>query len=142
MEESKNLDIDIGQFLNGGPEAKWYRVPGYPKAEVQICNIKPSRRRDILKSCTRQRMRRGVLVTETDDDRLGRLLLEECVVGWKGIEHGGNDFPCNKENKILLDDHWAEFNTLWNAVLGNLTGLDEAMAEAELGNLPTGQTST
>lgn len=140
MGESKNLDI--GQFLNGGPDAKWYRVPGFPKAEVQIRNIKPSRRRQILKECTRQKMRRGTLITETDDDRLGRLLLEECVVDWRGIEYGDKEFLCNTENKILLDDHWAEFNTLWNAVLGNLTGLDEAMAEAELGNLSTGQTST
>lgn len=140
MGDQKNLDI--GKFLNGNPEAKWYHVPGFPNAEIQIRNIKPARRREILKACTRQRMRRGSMITETDDDRLGRLLLEECVIDWKGIEYGDDEFLCNKENKILLDDNWAEFNTLWNAVLGNLTGLDEAMAEAELGNLSSGQTST
>lgn len=142
MGELKKPNLDITQFLNGGPEAKWYRVPGYPNAEIQIQNIRPTRRRDILKSCTRSKMRRGVLLQETDDDKLGRLLLAECVVGWRGIEQGTEDFPCTPENKILLDDNWAEFNTLWNAVLGNLTGLDEAMAEAEMGNLPTGEDIT
>ncbi len=126
--------MDIGKILNGGPEGKWYSVPEADKVRVKIKNVKPSRRREIVKQCTRKRVIKGQYVTELNDDRLADILLKECVVEWEGIEHEGEPFPCNDDNKRILDENWPQFNSLWNVVIGELNSMDTAFEENELGN--------
>lgn len=134
--------MDIGTLLNGGPEGVWHPIPGAEGARVKIRNVRPKRRRELVLACTKKYMRRSQVVAEIDDLRLSDMLLQECVIEWEGIEHGGEPFPVTPENKRLLDDNWPEFSNLWNAVIGDVNAIDEQMAEAELGNLPTGQTSS
>lgn len=125
--------MDIGEILNGGPEAEWYTIPG-TEVKVQITSPKPSRRREIVRKATRFRMSRGQRVEWRDDEVLNRLLLDECVRGWKNIERDGGKFECTPENKIVLDENWDKFNALWNAVVGNLGAMEDALEEAERGN--------
>lgn len=126
--------MDIGNILNGGPEPEWYTVPG-TEAKVQIRNPKPSRRREIVRQATRTRMSRGQRVEILDNDKLNLLLLDECVRSWKNIEQDGEELECTMENKRLLDENWDKFNALWNAVVGSLGTMEDALEEAERGNL-------
>ena len=125
--------MDIGEILNGGPTAEWYTVPS-TEVKVQIRNPKPSRRREIVRQSTRSRMSRGQRIEWLDNDELNRLLLDECVLGWKNVEHNGEAFECTPENKRALDENWDKFNALWNAVVGNLGAMEDALEEAERGN--------
>ncbi len=125
--------MDIGDILNGGPAAEWYTVPG-TEVQVQIRNPKPSRRREIVRKATRVRMSRGQRVEFRDDDELNQLLLDECVLDWKNIERNGDKFECTPENRRALDENWDRFNALWNAVVGSLGAMEDALEEAERGN--------
>lgn len=125
--------MDIGEILNGGPVAEWYTIPG-TKVQVQIANPKPSRRREIVRKATRVRMARGQRTEWLDSDELNRLLLDECVLDWKNVERNGDKFECTSENRIALDENWGKFNALWNAVVGSLGAMEDALEEAERGN--------
>lgn len=125
--------MDIGNILNGGPEPEWYTVPG-TEVQVQIRNPKPSRRREIVRQATRTKMSRGQRAEILDNDKLNLLLLDECVRNWKNIEQNGEELECTTENKRLLDENWDKFNALWNAVVGSLGVMEDALEEAERGN--------
>ena len=125
--------MDIGEILDGGPAAEWYTVPG-TEVKVQIRNPKPSRRREIVRQATRVRMSRGQRIEWLDNDELNRLLLDECVLDWKNVERNGGKFECTPENRLALDENWDKFNALWNAVVGNLGAMEDALEEAERGN--------
>ena len=126
--------MDIGKFLNGEPEGEWYKMPNADGVSIRIRNLKPKERRSIVRSCTRRRVKRGAVIEETDDDKLNRLILNQCVVDWKGIEMDGAPLPVTEENKRLLDDNVSEFANLWNSVIGSANELDEAVMEEDLKN--------
>ena len=125
--------MDIGKILDGGPAAEWYTIPG-TEVQVQITSPKPSRRREIVRKATRVRMSRGQRTEWLDSDELNRLLLNECVLDWKNVERNGEKFECTSENKLALDENWGKFNALWNAVVGSLGAMEDALEEAERGN--------
>ena len=125
--------MDISEILSGGPEATWYTIPG-TAVQVQITSPKPSRRREIVSKATRVRMSRGQRTEWLDNDELNRLLLDECVLDWKNVERNGEKFECTSENKLALDENWGKFNALWNAVVGSLGAMEDALEEAERGN--------
>ncbi|KKL91581.1 hypothetical protein LCGC14_1893240, partial [marine sediment metagenome] len=87
------------------------------------------------RQATRTRMSRGQRVEILDNDKLNLLLLDECVRSWKNIEQDGEELECTMENKRLLDENWDKFNALWNAVVGSLGTMEDALEEAERGNL-------
>ena len=125
--------MDVGKILSGGPEAKWYTVPG-SKAEVQIAKLTPGTRREILKDSMRHRFLSGQRIEWTDWEQANDLFLEKSVVAWRGIEHEGAEYPCTPENKKALNANWTEFNELWNEIAGTTGARDKAREEAERGN--------
>lgn len=125
--------MDVGQILNGGPEAKWYTVPG-SEAQVQIAKLTPGKRREILKVAGRHRFLSGQRVEWTDWEQANDLFLEASVLAWRGIECEGSEYPCTPENKRALDANWSEFNALWDAIAGASGARDRAREEAERGN--------
>ena len=82
------------------------------------------------------------LTQDVNDQRLNELFIRECIVGWKNIEEDGESFPFSPENAILLDQHWPEFNALWNSVIEDLSTIAEEVQESELGNFESGEGST
>lgn len=134
--------VDIGQFLNGELEAKWYNIPGSSKARVQIRLLKPKRTRELTRICTQKGTRSGRARPYFDEDRYMDLLLDEAVVSWEAIEKDGEPLPVTRENKLLVDGVWPAFNTLWMTVLGVQSRVDEAYEEALQKNSPSGDDST
>ncbi len=126
--------MDIGKFLNGEPEGEWYKLPNTDDVSIRIRNLKPKERRSIVKSCTRKRVKRGAVIEEVDEEKLNRLILNKCVVDWRGLEMDGALMEVNEENKRLLDDNVSEFANLWNSVIGSANELDEAILETDLKN--------
>ena len=133
--------VDIAQFLNGDPEGVWYNVPGAPKAEVRIKLIKPKRQRELTAQCTSRRIARSRVMPELDEDKYMRLLLDEAIVDWRGIEQDGAALPVSFETKRLLDENWPAFSNLWMSVLGVQNRLDEAYEEALQKNSSSGEGS-
>lgn len=134
--------MDISQFLKEGHlDARWYKIPG-TEVEVQIRNLKPHRRSHFVRQCTIKKTKRGRLTQDVDDKRLNELYIRECIVGWKNIEDDGKPFPFSPENAILLDQHWPEFNALWNSVIEDLSTIAEEVQETEEGNSESGEGST
>ncbi len=134
--------MDISKFLKDDKlDAKWYRIAG-TEVEVQIRNIKPRRRSELIRSCTSQKVKRGRTDRKIDEDRLNELYIRECIVGWKGIQEGEQDFPFSPENAIELDRNWPEFNALWNDVIESLSATADAVEELDEGNSESGPTTT
>ena len=133
--------MDISTFVDGEPVARWHTIPG-TEVRVQIRIMKPRRRREMLRQCTRRRRRGGMAVDEVDNDRLLRMMLEYCVVDWKGIERNGQALPVTPENKRLLDDNWSEFAMLWNGVIGEEVALGDELDEEAAENLGSGQSTS
>lgn len=125
--------MDIGDILNDGPEAEWYTIPG-TEVQVQIANVKPGRRRELMRQATRVRFVRGQRIEWRDEEELGRLLLNEYVCDWKNIKRNGDEFPCTPENKNSLDYNWGEFSTFWNNIVAKFNATEEALEETERGN--------
>ncbi len=125
--------MDVASLFNEEPEGRWYKIPD-TEVTVQIRNLKPKMRRDIAKRCMRRKVKRGVVIEETDDFKVNDLALQYCVVDWKGIEDNGGDFPVTPENKRKLDDNWPEFANLWNQVIGQQNEIDQEIEEIEAKN--------
>lgn len=134
--------MDISQIINSDHLApKWYTIPG-TKVQVQIRNIKPHRRAALVRQCTTRKTKRGRLIQDVDDARLNELYVRECIVGWKGIEDDGKPYPFSEDNAVELDQHWPEFNALWNSVIEELSTTADAVEALEEGNSESGPTST
>ncbi len=125
--------MDVGEILNGGPKAEWFKVPG-SEAQIQITKLNPGQRREIGRKATRTRFVANQRIEWQATEEANRLLLDASVVGWKGIERNGEDFPCTPENKVALDNCWAEFSELWNAIAASNRAREMAREEAERGN--------
>ncbi len=134
--------MDISSFLKDDKlDAKWYRIAG-TEVEVQIRNIKPQRRSQLIRQCTTTKIKRGRTDKTIDDIRLNELYIRECIVGWKGIEEGKQDFPFSPENAIELDQNWPDFNALWNDVIESLSTTADAVEALEEGNSGSGPSTT
>lgn len=135
--------MDIGQLIdsNGEDTARWYKIPG-SDARVHIRQMKPKRLRELSRECSTRRLIRAQYVDDMNADQLQAKMLDETVLGLEKIEMNGQPMECTAENKLILFDNWTEFAALWNAVVARDTEIDQAMREAELGNLPTGAGST
>lgn len=125
--------MDVTSLFNEEPEGKWYKVPG-TEVTVQIRNLKPKMRREIVKRCMRRRVKRGAAIEETDDIKLNDLILQYCVQDWRGIEENGGDLPVTPENKRKLDDNWSEFAGLWNRVIEQQNETDQDIEEIDQKN--------
>lgn len=125
--------MDVADLFNEEPEGKWYKVQG-TEVTVQIRNLKPKMRREIVKRCMSRKVKRGTVIEETDDIKLNGLILQYCVQDWKGIQENGGDLPVTPENKRKLDDNWPEFANLWNQVIGQQNEVDEEIEEIEIKN--------
>ena len=127
--------FDIGHLKNE-TEAKWYPIPGAPKAQIRIKKLKPKARKELYAKYNHRHINRrtNTYIENFDNEGHQAALLLLSVVEWKGISKDEEEYPCNDENKRWLDDNWSEFNTLWSTVAGGLKELDDAMQAAELGN--------
>lgn len=125
--------MDVASLFNEEPEGRWYKVAD-TEVTVQIRNLKPKMRREIVKRCMRRKVKRGVIIEETDDIKLNDLILQHCVQDWRGIEENGGPLPVTPENKRKLDDNWPEFANLWNEVIGQQNEADREIEEIELKN--------
>lgn len=133
--------MDVGKLLSEGPQGKWYGIPN-SKARVQIRVPTPAERRKILDRATRKFRRRGQQEEVVNSELVNELLLKISIIDWEGIEQNGEPLPCSDENRVLLDDCWTEFSSLWNDVLGVATEVAQAEEEEETKNSPTGLGST
>lgn len=132
--------VDIASIVSNGEEhrTRWHVLPSTEGSEkparVQIRTLKPGEMKELGRKCLIRKMRRGQYTERIDNVRMSDLLLDKCIVGWENIEMDGTALEVNLKNKKLLDDNWAEFNALWNAVIGSDEEVDLAIAEAESGN--------
>lgn len=134
--------MDISKFLKDEKlDAKWYRIPG-TEVQVQIRNIKPARRSELIRQCTTTKIKRGRRDEKLDDIRLNELYIRECIVGWENIMDGEEPFEFSPENAVALDRNWPEFNALWNDVIENLSTTADAVEELDEGNLQSGPSTT
>lgn len=134
--------MDISKFLTDDKlDAKWYRIAG-TEVQVQIRNIKPRRRSELIRQCTSTKVKRGRTDRKIDEDRLNELYIRECVIGWKGIQEGDTDFEFSPENAVELDRNWPEFNALWNEVIESLSTTADAVEELDEGNSENGGSTT
>jgi hypothetical protein len=134
--------MDISKFLKDEKlDAKWYGIPD-TDVQVQIRNIKPQRRSELVRKCTTTKVKRGRADRTIDDTKLNQLYIRECVVGWRGIKEGDEDFPFSEENAIALDQNWPAFNALWNDVIENLSTTADAVEELDEGKSGSGESST
>lgn len=130
--------MDIAKFLNGEPEGTWYTVQDEDGSEtnvrVKIRGMKPKKKRDLDRICTRRRVKNGVVYEDKDADKLHRLCLLHCVVDWENIEKNDAPFPVSDENKVVLNDNWTEFSDLWTSVFARELEVAETIKEAEIKN--------
>ena len=139
--------MEIGHFLDGkGEQGKWYVLPsmkGKPKAvEILIRCPKPSRTRELRSEATIVVNENGHKTKQVDEDKIYELIRDECIVDWKNIDHDGKPFPCNTENKKILDENWNEFNLYWNKVYVEMRKGELELLDIDVKNLLTGLGST
>lgn len=125
--------MDIKEILSNGDDGKWYRIPD-SNARLKIRSLTPKERRTVLRQCTSQRLIQNRWREETDWERLNSLMLDLVVVDWDEIQESGQKLPVTTENKTKLDENWPSFANLWNAVVARSSNMEDAVAEAELGN--------
>ncbi len=134
--------MDISNFLKDKKlDAKWYGIPD-TDVQVQIRNLKPQRRSELIRKCTTTKIKRGRKDETVNAPKLNELYICECIVGWRGIKEGEEDFPFSEENAIALDQNWPAFNALWNEVIENLSTTADAVEELDEGNSESGPTTT
>lgn len=135
--------MNVSRFLKGEDlDAKWYTIPE-TNVQVQIRDMKPHRRREIVRSSTITKQKRGQTIRDLDDKKLTELSIRECIVGWKNIEdENGEPLAFNLENAILLDRNWPDFAALWNSVVEDLATIADVARGLDEGNSESGGSST
>lgn len=130
--------VDIGDIVGNGAEGgTWYDIPGTKgekRPRLLIKDLKPVKRRELVKRCTTRKRSRGGIDERVDFEKLSELILEQCVIDWENIEKDGEKLEVNQVNKVLLNDNWTEFEALVTAVVGDDQALQGAIQEIESKN--------
>lgn len=125
--------MDVRTILNGGPQARWYKIPG-TDVRVHIASLKPVRCDELREVATKADFNGMKMERTIDTDVLMDLMLDEMVQGWENISEDGKDFPCTKENKLSLDRNWSPFRKLWYSVFLEGSVVEAAIQETERKN--------
>lgn len=125
--------MDVKQILNGGPVARWYKIPG-SDVRVSIVTLKPSRHDELQEAATKPIFNGGKMERLADNNVLMDSMLNEMVQDWENISEDGKPFPCTKENKKALDENWAPFRKLWHSVFLETSAIETAIQETEIKN--------
>lgn len=88
--------MDFKKAAEEEQKARWYTIPD-TNARVQIRRPKPSVKDRLEKECSKGRF------NIVDAYKLGKKLLDYCVVDWENIESDGQSVEVTTENKYVLD---------------------------------------
>ena len=125
--------MDVTKFVKNQERDAWYKIPD-SNVEVHIKQIPNKKVKMFSKDCMKV-INPGIsMQKEIDEEKLNKVLLNEAVLGWKNIEMDGKPFPCTRENKIILDESWEEFRTLWNNVVVHEKNMESLLVEEERKN--------
>ena len=61
-------------------------------------------------------------------------LLDKIVVDWSDIKDGEDEFSCNRDNKIKLDENWMLFRKTWRDIMMDHLEGHIMKNKAEVGN--------
>ncbi len=124
--------MDVSQLLDGGEELQWFDIIGsQPLARIQIKLLRPREFDTIINQSKRFGGRRAEI--EIDDHGMIELL-DKIVVDWSDIKDGEDEFSCNRDNKIKLDENWMLFRKTWRDIMMDHLEGHIMKNKAEVGN--------
>jgi len=99
--------------------------------QVKLRYVSPQQFAHWRKVASRRRLRGGRIFEELDEGKLDEILCDEVILDWRGITEDGQPFPCTRENKRLLMQHWTEFALWVNEQCMRLEAFTQAKEEEE-----------
>ncbi len=126
--------MDLDKALKSAEEGEWKEMETEddPQPQFKIKTLKPHRINEIKRKCMKKK---GIRYPDgLDDEMLTKLILHECLVDWKGLTKGGEEFPYNQENANFINDNWMAFRRWWGQMFRSMLFDGQVEEEEDLGN--------
>ncbi|MHA1302717.1 MAG: hypothetical protein ACTSPI_03335 [Candidatus Heimdallarchaeaceae archaeon] len=104
---------------------------------LYLVPISPKVFDDITRKCTSYKWKHGQKVEKLNEDLRNELLWDEMISDWKGIyvEGTNEEWPCTKDNKILLMLNDMEFSSFVQSACLNINDYKIEKEEEDFENL-------